>query len=126
MSHSVIIVEDEFLIAEHVRHVLEDAGARVLGTAPDGDQALRLIAEEKPDLVVSDINLARGCDGIELARTLRQSFDIPVRFLSAYGDENTRRRIESAHGVGFVSKPFMPSDLARKVRSALGEVSGHA
>ena len=79
---SVLIVEDDFLIAEDARHALQQAGAGVIGPCPDLDSARALIGQEKPDCAVLDINLGEGADFTAAREMLEQK--IKVVFATGY------------------------------------------
>ncbi len=117
-NNSVLIIEDEFLIAEYVQTVLEDDGIRVAGTAANAASAKRLFEELRPAAIVCDIRLGHE-DGVELVRGLRERRDVGVVFVSGLGDDETMRRVRSAAPAGFVQKPMNPGALVRKVREAL-------
>jgi len=117
-NNSVLIIEDEFLIAEYVQTVLEDDGIAVAGTASNVAAAQRLFEELSPAAVICDIRLGRE-DGVELVRRLRERRDVGVVFVSGLGDDETVERALSTGPAGFVQKPMKPETLVRKVREAL-------
>ena len=86
---SILIVEDEALVASYIEEVLAESGFRVAGVAASGPEALSLAEETQPRLALVDIRLTGPIDGIELACVLRQKFGIPAIFLS--GLPTTRR-----------------------------------
>jgi DNA-binding NarL/FixJ family response regulator len=118
-GESVLIVEDEGLIALHLSELLENHGFHVLGTPYSGEASLHMIQKSRPDLVLMDIALAGPMDGIEAARRIRHQHDIPVIFLSAFSDQN---RIAEAAGVspyGFLIKPVLEDQLMEAIGRAL-------
>jgi len=117
-SNSVLIIEDEFLIAEYVQTVLEDEGITVAGTACNAASARQLFEEHNPAAIICDIRLGQE-DGIELVRRLRQGRDVGVVFVSGLGDDETLERVRSAGPAGFIQKPMNPGILVKKVREAL-------
>jgi len=123
-GETILIVEDEGLIALHLTELLENAGYRIAGPAYSGERVLRDIASAPlPDLILMDIALAGSLDGIETARQIRSRFPIPVIFLSAYSNQN---RIDEAHAVspyGYLTKPVMQDDLLAAIRGALAGMS---
>ena len=84
-QRSILIVEDELLIAQQLAFCLEDAGYRVTGTAVSVDEALELLQQEQPDLVLLDIHLEGSLDGIDLANELRNRFQLN-RLLKKFED----------------------------------------
>jgi CheY-like chemotaxis protein len=119
-GESVLIVEDEGLIAPHISETLEREGFRISGLAYAGEMVLRDFGKSPlPDIILMDIALAGEMDGIEAARRIRQNHDIPVIFLTAY---SSRSRIDEATAVspyGYITKPVMTDDLLTVIRSAL-------
>src|SRR5207249_1527819 len=102
---SILIVEDEALVASYIEEVLGESGFRVAGIAASGTEALSLAAENRPALALVDIRLTGPIDGIELACQLRQKFDMPAIFLSGLVDQETAKRAEAAQPLGFLKKP---------------------
>jgi len=88
-QHKIVIVEDEGLIAADLESRLKSSGYQVPGTADSAQPALKLIRESSPDLVLMDIRLKGEQDGIQVAQVLREQFDIPVVYLTAYEDRAT-------------------------------------
>ncbi len=111
MPVRVLIVEDELILAMELEDVLLDAGHEVVGVAADMHQALALAARTKPDLALMDVNLARGTNGIETARQLRERFDVPALFVSGNLDAGTRAVAAQYRPIGFVPKPFSHTDV---------------
>src|SRR5260221_10090171 len=116
---SILIVEDEALIASYIEEVLGESGFRISGIAASGPEALSLAAETKPSLALVDIRLTGPIDGIELACLLRQKFGLPAIFLSGLVDAETTKRAEAARPLGFLAKPFRPSQVFKAIERAL-------
>jgi CheY-like chemotaxis protein len=122
LSHScrILIVEDEAILAMNLQDKLLDLGYEVPATAESGKQALELVDQVRPDLVLMDIKLKDGMDGLEAARLIHLKYqDIPIIFMTAYGDEHTIQRAIASGSQGFLMKPFQPSQLNRMLVSAL-------
>ena len=115
----ILIVEDEFLIASECEWILSDAGFEVLGIAADEQEALSLAEQTRPDLVLMDIRLARGGDGVEAATLIRSRCGIRSLFVSAHGDPDTQSRGSAADPVGWLAKPYTPNMLLKAVDEAL-------
>ena len=113
---AVLVVEDEFLIAEEIRFVLEEDGLRVVGTAADAAEAWGLAEADPPEIALVDIRLAGGDDGVELARRLHQRFRTPCVFISGSHDPETRARAATVPSSTFLPKPFRTDLLPRLVR----------
>ena len=116
---SILIVEDEALIASYIDEVLGGSGFRVAGIAASGPEALSLAAENHPSLALVDIRLTGPIDGIELACLLRQRFGLPAIFLSGLADADTTARAQTARPLGFLPKPFLPSQVFNAIQRAL-------
>lgn len=117
---SILIVEDEALVASYIEEVLAESGFHVAGIAASGPEALSLAAEASPALALVDIRLTGPIDGIELACRLRQKFALPAIFLTGLVDADTSERAEAAQPLGFLRKPFLPSQVFKAIERALG------
>ncbi len=115
----VLIVEDEGIVAFHIRETLTRFGYAPLEVASSGETALAMAAAERPDLVIMDIKLKGEIDGIEAARAIRDAHRIPVVFLTAYTDESTLTRAKVAEPYGFIVKPFEERELKSIVEIAI-------
>ena len=113
----VLAVDDDPQALRYVRDALANAGYTPVVTG-DPEEALRLVAEEKPDLVLLDLMLPET-DGIELMRDILGAGDVPVIFLSAYGRDELIARAFDMGAVDYVVKPFSPTELAARIRAAL-------
>ena len=116
---SILIVEDEALIASYIKEVLVEAGFEVTGIAASGPEALSLAGENEPGLALVDIRLAGPIDGIELACALRERHGIPAIFLSGLFDHEVATRAATAQPLGFLQKPFRPSQVFNAIEHAL-------
>jgi len=116
---SILIVEDEALVASYIEEVLGESGFRVAGIAASGPEALSLAAENSPALALVDIRLTGPIDGIELACQLREKFAVPAIFLSGLVDDRTTERARAAQPLGFLKKPFLPSQVFNAIQHAL-------
>lgn len=118
-SARILLVEDELLVARGNEDVLSEAGYEVVGIAADEARAMAMAESERPDLVLMDVRLARNSDGIEIAKTIRSRFDIPCLMVTAFGDDEARRRAQSARPRGWLIKPFTDVQLLDAVRQAV-------
>jgi two-component system, response regulator PdtaR len=119
-SLRILVVEDEILTADYLEHLLIEMGHEVCGHATSASAALRLADVHRPDLVLMDVNLGRGGDGIEAAKQILDQFGIRSLFVTAYGDRITLGRVQSVGPAGIVLKPFDKQRLADAVAAALG------
>jgi len=120
-EHKIVIVEDEGLIAADLQGRLERAGYRVPGVAGTGQEALQVIGEKSPDLVLMDIRLRGNMDGVQVAERVRREFDIPVVFLTAYEDHNTLERAGKTQAFGYIKKPLSSASLEGSIEMALAK-----
>ena len=120
---TVLVVEDEASIASFVAAYLKNAGFNVKTTA-SGNEALRLVESEKPDLVVLDLMLP-DLDGVEVCKRVRQQSDLPVLMLTAR-DEDVDKIIGLEVGADdYMTKPFNPRELVARVRAILRRATTH-
>ncbi|EQD82601.1 PhoB family transcriptional regulator [Saccharopolyspora erythraea D] len=113
----VLVVDDDTSVRDVVRRYLQRAGYAV-ELAGDGETALRLHAERKPDLVVLDLMLP-GVGGLEVCRRLRERGEVPVVMLTALGEESDRVVGLEQGADDYVVKPFSPRELVLRVASIL-------
>ena len=113
----VMAVDDNPRDLRYVRDVLTKAGYASIVTS-DPTEVPRLVAEEKPHLVLLDLVLP-GIDGIDLMNDIRKKADVPVIFLSIYGQDETIARAFDMGATDYVVKPFSPTELAARIRAAL-------
>ena len=113
----VLAVDDDPQALRYVRDALLKSGYTPVVTG-DPEEALRLVEEEKPDLVLLDLMLP-GTDGIELMKDILGAGDVPVIFVSAYGRDELIARAFDMGAVDYVVKPFSPTELAARIRAAL-------
>ena len=116
---TILVVEDEALIASYIRDVLEESGFVVAGMASSAPEALSLADEHRPTLALVDIRLAGPMDGVEVAQSLRERFNVATIFLSGIDDPDTIGRAKVAGPLGFLKKPFRPSQVFNALERAL-------
>jgi CheY-like chemotaxis protein len=115
----VMIVEDQQMLVMGLRNILQRLGYNVSDVAASGDEALEKAGEKHHDVILMDIRLKGDMDGIEAARLVREQYDIPVIFVSAYADEDTLERASQAQPYGFLVKPFDDGALQRTIDMAV-------
>ena len=116
---SVLIVEDERVVAMDLRVLLERLGYSVPAIASSGTEALERALEHSPDLILMDIRLRGEPDGIGAAAQIRAHMDVPVIFLTAYADRTTRERVREIAPYGYLVKPFNEPTLQTTIEMAL-------
>lgn len=116
---TIVVVEDESIVAKDIQNNLKKLGYNVPATAPNAEIALEKIEEIRPDLVFLDIKLKGDVDGIEVAGKIKETYNIPVIFLTSYVDKATLDRAKVTEPYGYIVKPFNESDLQSTVEMAL-------
>lgn len=121
---TVLIVDDHPVVRSGMRTLLENAdGIQVVGEAADGAQALELAGRLRPDVVLSDLRLGDGIDGVGVARALRDVPDVAVLILTTYDHDTDIMRAVEAGAVGYLLKDAAPADIVRAVvAAAAGEM----
>jgi len=114
----ILIVEDEAPMSLDLKHQLLKAGYTVSGIAFSGKQALALVEETEPDLVLMDINLGKGMNGIETAAIIYKKFKIPVVYMTAYTDVKTARSALETNPYGYITKPLRVNELLISLQMA--------
>ena len=118
-KEKILIVEDERLVAEDIRSCLVHFGYRVVSIVTSGEKALKELKEHSPDLILMDIGLNGGMDGIETARAINKSSDVPIIYLTGNNDEGTRKRAMKTKHYGYLQKPFFDEDLREIIEVVL-------
>lgn len=114
----ILVVEDEYVIARDIELSLGRMGYRISGLAASGEEALRQISETQPDLVLMDIVLKGGVDGVEAGARIREQWDIPIVYLTAYGDRAFLERALGTGPQGYLLKPFAEASLYAALKTA--------
>ena len=118
-SPSILIVEDEAIVALELRHELQDLGYTVAGVVASGEQALAAVAKQVPQLILMDVRLQGPMDGIAAAESIRQRHDVPVIFLTAHSDDDTVKRAARTGPYGYLTKPYQNRELRASIEVAL-------
>jgi two-component system, response regulator PdtaR len=116
---SILIVEDDDIIARVEDWRLRCLGYEVCGRASTSEEAMELVEKQKPDLILMDINIKGDIDGIETAKMIKQDFNIPVVFVTSHSDGITLERAKATNPDGFIIKPFDDNDLRVAIELAM-------
>lgn len=116
---NILIVEDESIVAKDIQHSLKKLGYTVVGMCSTGEDAIKTAEETKPDLVLMDIMLKGDMSGIEAAGQIREKFNIPIIYLTAYADESTLSKAKVSEPYGYIIKPFKEIDLHTSIEMAI-------
>ena len=114
----VVVAEDESLIRLDIVEILRDNGFDVVGEAGDGETAVALATELRPDLVIMDVKMPQ-LDGISAAEKLAKNHIAPVVLLTAFSQKELVERASEAGALAYVVKPFTPNDLLPAIEIAL-------
>ncbi|MDD1701935.1 MAG: PAS domain S-box protein [Methanoregula sp.] len=112
-------MEDELIFAEDLMETLLSFGYMVSGIAPDGKDAVAQAAASRPDLILLDINLGSGPDGIETAQRILSEMSVPIIFLTAYAQSQLLERAKATLPYGYIIKPCTNEELQSAVKIAL-------
>jgi putative two-component system response regulator len=118
-SENILVVEDEWVVANQICKNLRDFGYTVCSTASTGDEAIERAEAERPDLILMDIVLNGKMDGIEAADRITSQFDIPVIYLTSYTDQEYIERAKQTKPFGYLVKPYHLKELYANIEMAL-------
>lgn len=116
---NILIIEDEPIIAMDIRSYLRKLDYQIVGVAHNSEQALDMIYNRKPELVLLDINIDGTKDGIEIAAIINEKYKIPFIYLTSHSDEHTLGRATDTKPYGYIVKPFDENDLKTSIAVAL-------
>ena len=119
MKAKILVVEDEWIIANDIKDSLVEMGYRVTAIASSGEEAMASVEEEEPDLMLMDIVLKGKMTGIDTARTIRARRNIPVIFLTAYDNQYMVDEAKKIDNSGYLLKPFKDRELDIAIEMAL-------
>ncbi|MFM6192032.1 MAG: response regulator [Planktothrix sp.] len=119
MTATILIVEDELIAAESIARSLRKQGYTVIARINSGEKALEQIAKKCPDLILMDIHLRGDLDGVETAKRIREQYQIPIIYITAYSDSSTIERTKETNPSGYLVKPFKSQEVIDIVEKAL-------
>jgi len=123
MRKKILIVEDEVLISEHLKRVVQNLGYQAMEICGDYEEAMELLKKETPDLAFLDIRMNGVDEGIEVAKHLR-SIDIPFIFITSFSDKETLKKAVNQQPLGYVLKPFSKEEIQEQLRFLEEEITG--
>lgn len=115
MMNKVLIVEDETIVALEIKKVLEKLDFIVTDMATGYDSALESVKRTKPDIILMDIDLRDDKDGIDVAKQIQKTNNIPIIYTTAYSDEKTLNRAIETNPVTYLIKPFKREELKSNI-----------
>src|SRR3954452_21885363 len=120
---TIVVVEDDQHIADLVELYLRQEGFRVV-QAPNGERGIEAVRNQRPAIVILDVGLPGGIDGLEVCRRLRRSTDVPILMLTARDGEIDRVLGLELGADDYVTKPFSPRELVGRVHAILRRTDG--
>ena len=116
---SIVIVEDEALIADHIEQLLIEAGYQVVGVFDTAEDTLAFFKNNQANIVLLDINLGGSIDGVDIANQLNKLPNLSIVFLTSNTDKKTIDRVKLTTPAGFITKPFTKEDIISNIEIAL-------
>lgn len=116
---NILIVDDDILIGESTKFHLKKAHYNTVGIAASAKEAVEIAKEKHPDLILMDVNLGNGGDGVSAAGEIQKFADIPFIFLTAYADSATVDRVKKTSPYGYLIKPYDNRELLVAIETAL-------
>ncbi|MEA3522773.1 MAG: response regulator [Campylobacterota bacterium] len=122
MKKSVLIVEDETIVAMEIESYILHLGCHVAGIASNAKDAYTLAMQKKPDLILMDINLKGTLDGIEAAAKIKSEMDVLIIYLTAFSDNATIERAITTAPSAYLAKPFNRQELFAAIKIAFAQI----
>jgi two-component system, response regulator PdtaR len=119
LNSKILIVENERIVADDIKNLLEELGYDVIGISGTGKDALSKTYETNPDLILMDIILTGNMDGIETAQQINELYHVPFIYLTAYYDDDILERASQTQPAGYITKPFTSVGLHTAIQMAL-------
>ena len=116
---SILIVEDEGIVAQDLKEALSRLGYRIAGIASEGTEAVSMAEQLQPELVVMDVSLRGEIDGIQAARMIQEHSHVPIIFLTGHRDSETLQRAVLTGPLGYLIKPFQEDELRCAIEVAI-------
>jgi CheY-like chemotaxis protein len=117
----ILVVEDEAIIAMDIQSILRKIGFSDSEVVFSGEESVQIVASHKPHLVLMDIKLKGNIDGIQAANQIFHEYNVPVVYITAFGDEKTLKRANGTARFGYITKPFEEGELQSTITSALAK-----
>ncbi len=121
---SILIVEDEPILALELKEDLEARGYTIAGIISDGDMVMQAVLQQKPDIIIMDIKLFGFRDGIEAVDRVRGFFKTPILYLSSYPYSEVRARLAKSQPAWYLEKPYIMEKLMlslEEITATLGD-----
>ena len=122
MNKSVLIVEDESIVAMEIESYIQQLGCHVVDIASNAKDAYKYAMQKKPDLILMDVSLKGDIDGIEIASKIKSEMDVFIIYLTAFSDTATIERAVKTDPSAYLSKPFNRQELFAAIKIAFAQV----
>lgn len=119
----ILIIEDELIISEMLKEVINDSGYSNVEQATGYSEALMFLARKKWDLVFLDIHLGEEKDGVDLAHLIQTKYKTPFVFITSYGDSDSIARAVATRPEAYLTKPFKSADIAAVMQLVFSKLS---
>ena len=107
----ILIIEDETIVALDIKRIVNSLGYEVTDTVTNFESAINSVEKNRPDIILSDINLNSDKNGIDIIETIQKKDFIPTIYITAYSDELTIQRAIKTNPMGYILKPFRKDDI---------------
>lgn len=107
----ILIIEDETIVALDIKRIVKSLGYEVTDTVTNFESAINSVEKNRPDIILSDINLNSDKNGIDIIETIQKKDFIPTIYITAYSDELTIQRAIKTNPMGYILKPFRKEDI---------------
>ena len=111
MEKKILIAEDEIIVAQWMKIELEDIGYEVLDYVTTGEKTIESALENKPDIILLDVNLLGEIDGIDAAEKITEALNIPIIFMTGYNESSIFERAQKINPVAYLEKPIEIYDV---------------
>jgi len=112
---TLVVVEDDFIIQLFIKNIAISCGFNVIGEAGNSTQALKLVESERPDLILMDIGIDGGRDGIETVEEIYRTYTIPIIYITGNSDHVTLKRARETEPLDIIFKPISEDVLRSKL-----------
>lgn len=119
----VLIIEDELIIAEDLKEILENAFYEVVAIAASSEETLRVLQTVVPDIALIDVSIKGSVDGIQLANMIHERFDFPFIYITSYTTKSVIERAKLTKPYGYIVKPYKEHDVLISVELALSNAA---
>lgn len=120
-SEKILIVEDDKTTAAVLQLYLSNMGYEIVNIATTGHDAIMMARNHRPDLVLMDIFLGKGLNGVDAAEIISKHYHTPIVFVTSYADKTTLERAKSVGPLGYINKPLRETDLKTTIEFALAK-----